>query len=1136
MLLQPLLEDWKLQPKLATSALKNLRVKPTIVLKILRAMQDARILCIPHCNVAIASCGKHSQWALALDVLQNMNMLEVVPNVVSYTSIIGACHTAASWTLALHILQQVMGSVLTPDAMLLSAVLTACARCVRWEAAVAILSEMPHFQVDPGVVAYNIVLNSLGKGGDWRKALELYASMPSRGVLANAVSSNTVITALARRSQWQLIVDTLACMPALHVAPDTDTFAYSLQAMAQAWRWEDAISLLVGMLMQDLKIDAAHVSIAMTACGSSAKWESALLLLSDSKCRSCADVGHYTTAIAACGCTEWETSLSLFAELRAQQLADVIAYSAALGACEASWQQALCLVADLGLSRLTGTLLTHTPAVSACGKAEQWQHALALLEELRDETIESDVALYTSVAAACTDGGQWHKALQLFAEMQRERLSIDGPALNAAFAACDKGEDWCTTLWLLHLWRNQHKGAPADSSVRMPCTVAVSVCGRAKQWRHALELLWNMSEAAVADTAAFNAAIRAVGRVQWRYALELFAALHLSDVPVDDVSYSAAMSACLEASQWMTSVALMEECRGRSLAGVSVYNAAISAWTESAAWQMALSLMVQLHDHRIQRNLITQSSVIHACGCGLTWQTSLQVLEATRACDLQPNHVAFGAIAYSSYRSRTWSLAVSVLASMCRVDLRPSLASFDYALLATSESGEEGQAMQLLVESDQLRSSQSFLWALATLRVSDPDVIHAACAEALAVEAMELEANTLSMIWWSMGMLGARTRNQSFEELMLEKTVVQLPSLSWPEMSIIFAAASMASAVGFLDAVQEDVVARVRTVRGAALNHFSFTGDGMELLGIIFSCRSAGCLRARSYLAFQKMLRSVGQLLDTRQHISDPGTWNIWNETRIRSGFPGCEEPRVVGNFADRAVFYKPEGWEVYGQHVELQLSTFVLGVLGHRPIFQDPDHNHGFLHRLDVPSSGLILVAKTYEAFYDLQVQLHAGELGRNYTVLCHGWLPRSISEIEASTWCEEDRPTLCGGRGKPASTKVLQSNFRQSNLSSNSVYLHHDLIGALSKLVLYIQTGRKHQIRSHMAHIGHPTVRDRVYAGAATFNFDTLLCARNWLHRHRLRFLNAEGSESEVFCDLPRDLKTSLDQTTVIKGMGEA
>ena len=173
-----------------------------------------------------------------------------------------------------------------------------------------------------------------------------------------------------------------------------------------------------------------------------------------------------------------------------------------------------------------------------------------------------------------------------------------------------------------------------------------------------------------------------------------------------------------------------------------------------------------------------------------------------------------------------------------------------------------------------------------------------------------------------------------------------------------------------------------------------------------------------------------------------------------------------------------PSCLEVYGGHVDRQLSDFVGAVFGGNAIFRDPTHQRGFLHRLDVPSSGLVLVAKSFEAFYDLQdgpsfvlgkpchvilspllmlqmpvvshlvlhglrhpppnlvygpcklsaivvdssgrlgqVQLHAGQMRRDYTVLCHGLL-RNRS-IVARLRPEEDGPSLCG-RGKPSISKL--------------------------------------------------------------------------------------------------------------------
>ena len=69
------------------------------------------------------------------------------------------------------------------------------------------------------------------------------------------------------------------------------------------------------------------------------------------------------------------------------------------------------------------------------------------------------------------------------------------------------------------------------------------------------------------------------------------------------------------------------------------------------------------------------------------------------------------------------------------------------------------------------------------------------------------------------------------------------------------------------------------------------------------------------------------------------------------------KDPVIVLDLSDRLVIGKPPGWEVYGGMVARQLSEFLAGQRGRRPILKDLEHGCGFIHRLDVPSSGLVLL-----------------------------------------------------------------------------------------------------------------------------------------------------------------------------------
>ncbi|CAE8626271.1 unnamed protein product [Polarella glacialis] len=226
-----------------------------------------------------------------------------------------------------------------------------------------------------------------------------------------------------------------------------------------------------------------------------------------------------------------------------------------------------------------------------------------------------------------------------------------------------------------------------------------------------------------------------------------------------------------------------------------------------------------------------------------------------------------------------------------------------------------------------------------------------------------------------------------------------------------------------------------------------------------------------------------------------------------------ASKPETVLDLPDRLVIFKPPGWEVCNKHTELQLSTFLQAALGKRfAIMHDEEHQFGFLHRLDLPSSGLVLAAKTYEAYYDLKVQLNAGEIARDYVILCHGWVKPCLTDIKAKVYWRGLSPTSVGDQGKPSLTRLKVTAHARHRAT------------ALSLVSVRIATGRRHQIRSHFSHIGHPTVCDGKYTAAATFQSDQDLCARNFLHRYRLAFKDLAGKDHEVVMPLPADLVISL------------
>jgi 23S rRNA pseudouridine1911/1915/1917 synthase len=171
--------------------------------------------------------------------------------------------------------------------------------------------------------------------------------------------------------------------------------------------------------------------------------------------------------------------------------------------------------------------------------------------------------------------------------------------------------------------------------------------------------------------------------------------------------------------------------------------------------------------------------------------------------------------------------------------------------------------------------------------------------------------------------------------------------------------------------------------------------------------------------------------------------------------------------------------------------------------------HRPGIVHRLDKNTSGLILVAKNDRAHRALQAQFKRRDVQKTYLALVYGQVALPRGEIEApigrDTRQRKRMAVVLGGR--PAVTR-------------------YEVLGYYSKqtlLACHPLTGRTHQIRVHLAHIGHPVVGDAVYGGG---HQPPVSCPRQFLHAHRIRFrLPASGQEVEFTSPLPADLQAVLD-----------
>ncbi len=220
---------------------------------------------------------------------------------------------------------------------------------------------------------------------------------------------------------------------------------------------------------------------------------------------------------------------------------------------------------------------------------------------------------------------------------------------------------------------------------------------------------------------------------------------------------------------------------------------------------------------------------------------------------------------------------------------------------------------------------------------------------------------------------------------------------------------------------------------------------------------------------------------------------------------------RIIHDDADLVVVDKPagvaahfsNGWSGPTVVGSLRASGFGITGLG-------PPEREGIVHRLDVGTSGIMVVAKSDRAYSALKRAFKNREVTKKYLALAQGRVEPATGLIDAPIahyggpgWKMAIRPT-----GKPAQTR----------------YRVHTRYESATLLDVELLTGRTHQIRVHAASIGHPLVGDGIYGADAELTAAVGL-ERQWLHAHELTLLHpGTGREVTYRSDPADDLARAL------------
>jgi 23S rRNA pseudouridine1911/1915/1917 synthase len=249
----------------------------------------------------------------------------------------------------------------------------------------------------------------------------------------------------------------------------------------------------------------------------------------------------------------------------------------------------------------------------------------------------------------------------------------------------------------------------------------------------------------------------------------------------------------------------------------------------------------------------------------------------------------------------------------------------------------------------------------------------------------------------------------------------------------------------------------------------------------------------------------------------------------------------VVYEDADLAVVNKPAGMMVHagsGQNEDARSKGTLVNALLYR--FKKlsatgGELRPGIVHRLDKDTSGLIVVAKNDRAHAALGEMFSTRQIKKTYIALVQGNLEREKGTINAGVGRDPTRRTRM--------TTMPQENARSAVSHYEVVRRMSNRFGKFTLVRVRIETGRTHQIRVHMASIGHPVVGDTLYGGAGQLtdqvaaqavqskaarrkaNPEKLRLGRNFLHAAKLEFPHPKtGKVLQLEAPLPTELESFL------------
>lgn len=622
-----------------------------------------------------------------------------------------------------------------------------------------------------------------------------------------------------------------------------------------------------------------------------------------------------------------------------------------------------------------------------------------------------------------------------------------------------------------------------------------SACSRDGQWSLALLVLDLAVEGRVeSNSVVFNSLVSTFGRgSEWTRSLALVVNIAEEGIEADAVALGAAVSACGRSGRWAGAVGLLEGAPTEQVSAVA-YTAAIKACERQSQWPIALGLVDAMGARTLELDLFARNAAISAFAKGRQLGDALALLDAAQASSAKLDVVSYGAAIGACEAGAKWSKALGLLRQMVAANIEANTVTHGAAISSCARSGRWSEAVGLL--------HGSTPWDT----ISCNSAVSACERGGNWIMALELLCTSVR----NKIRVGAAAYNQAVSACGKEgewATALELmrgvQDLRLAPDSILFSAAIGACGLALrwehALCLYEDLCAVDPMPHGICLG------------SVLSACGSAAAWGVATALLARELARWRAR----------EGHAEFMRQVRAADFLDASADARLLLVRPGVVALAKPPG--LTSERVLQQLEA-KLRAAGH-----DTAITH--VSRLDAPTSGVLVAAlggPSSFAAHCLLSQFAGRRVAKAYMCLCVGpplgpvgSAVELTSPLESQEYAGDFHCSVPSQCGKPSRTyaEVLASFIAGQPRGIGKSGL------ARSYILMAVRpaTGRKHQIRAHLASVGRPLVCDALYSSEA-FSAESEWCPRLFLHCRRVALRDREGDVFAPEAPLPADLVAVL------------